>query len=224
MELNIDSIIKYGVCRLLIEISDSGKGLELEKINQILNISSEITEEEIEKIDNLKITLPIAHKMIKALDGNFIIKSEKGIGTNFLIVIDQKIEYKKSDTNKLENYSKKIVNQKKIMIVSDNTEIIKTTKEELGETEIITSIFPKECIEKMKTEKFACIIIDENLNEESGINIEKEIKKINPNQNVLGLISTQNEFIKKHYLEDGFDDIITKETYKKELDKIKKYL
>lgn len=224
IEINIDSITKYGICRLLIEVSDSGKGLQLEEINKILNITSEITEEEKNKIDNLEITLPLAYKMIKALDGNLIIKSEINNGSNFMIVIDQKIEEKKQNTKKLENYSKKIINQKKIMILSNNEEIIKTTKKELEETEITALIFPKECIEKMKKEKFECIIIDEDLNEESGINIEKEIKKINPNQNILGLISTKNEFIKKHYLEDGFDDIITKETYKKELDKIKKYL
>ena len=222
IELNVDSIIRYGICRLLIEVSDSGKGMELKQINEILSISPEITKEEAEKIDKLSITLPIAHKIIKALDGSLMIKSEKNKGTNILIAVDQKIEKQKTK-EQLENYSNKIITDKAIMMVTNNVEIIRTTKKQLEDITVVTTPFTKDCLEKLKKENFECIIIDEEINGESGTKVVKEIKNIK-NVPTLILIKKQNEFLGKHYLSDGFDNTIIKEKYEKEISKIKKYL
>jgi len=216
IELSVDSIVRYGMCRLLIEISDSGRGIELEKINEILSVSKEITNEEVEKIDKLHITLPLAHKIIKALNGSFLIKSETNKGTNVLIAIDQKIEDKqKIKKQSLENYSKRIVNDKKILMITNDKKIIRDTKSLLENFDIVTSPFAKDCLEKIQNEKFECIVIDEDLNEESGINIIKEIKKIKNDLPSLILINKKNEFLGKHYIEDGFEIFLLKKHMKK---------
>jgi signal transduction histidine kinase/CheY-like chemotaxis protein len=220
IELNVDSIIRYGICRLLIEVSDSGKGMELKQINEILSISPEITKEEAEKIDKLSITLPIAHKIIKALDGSLMIKSEKNKGTNILIAVDQKIEEKKKNEK---NYSNKIINEKKIMMVTNDAKIIRETKKQLEDITVVTTPFAKDCLSGIKKENYACILIDEEINGESGTKVVKEIKKLK-NIPTLILIKKQNEFLGKHYISDGFDNTIIKEDYNKEISKIKKYL
>lgn len=226
IELDVESIVRYDICRLMINIRNSGKKIELDKINSILSISEDITKEELEKIDKLNITLPLAHKIIKSLNGSLIIKSDIDNGTNFLIVIDQKIENKeKIEKTSLEHYSKKITNQKRIMLVCNNPEIIKTIKENLKGVEITSSLFAKDCINELKKEKnYECIIIDEDLNEESGNNLLEEIKKIDSNIPSIILLNENNEFLEKHYLSDGFDNTIKKENITKEKDKIKKYL
>ena len=117
-----------------------------------------------------------------------------------------------------------MINEKKIIILTNNVEIIKETKKVLENINVISTLFPKECIEKIKKENFKCIIIDEDLNEESGINVIKEIKKIHKNLPSLALINKKNTFLEKHYIEDGFDDFLIKEDYIKEINKIKKYL
>ena len=225
IELDVNSIVRYGVCRLMINITDSGKGIELEKINTILSVSEDITKEEIEKIDKLNITLPLAHKMIKALNGSLIIKSEVNSGTNFLIVIDQKIENKeKIKKTSLEHYSV-ITNQKKVMTVCNDPNIIKIIKDNLEGIDFISALFAQDCINKLKQKNnYECIIIDEDLNEESGNNLLKEIKKINKNIPLIILLKDNNKFLEKHYLQDGFDNTIIKENIKKEINKIKKYL
>ena len=65
---------------------------------------------------------------------------------------------------------------------------------------------------------------DEDLNEETGINIIKEIKKINTKIPVIILISKKNEFLNKHYLEEGVDEYIIKDNHEEYIKKIKKYL
>ena len=151
-----------------------------------------------------------------------MIKSEKNKGTNILIAVDQKIEKQKTK-EQLENYSNKIITDKAIMMVTNNVEIIRTTKKQLEDITVVTTPFTKDCLEKLKKENFECIIIDEEINGESGTKVVKEIKNIK-NVPTLILIKKQNEFLGKHYLSDGFDNTIIKENYEKEISKIKKYL
>lgn len=229
IELNVNSIVKYGVCRLIIEISDSGEGMGLEKINTILNTTEELTQKDMEKIDKLNINLPLAHKIIKTINGNFIIKSELNQGTNFLIIIDQKIEEKKltEQEKKLENYTKKIITNNKVMLVSVNNKTLENISKELNQSSITTinALYGKDCIEKLKEDNsYKAIIIDDKLKNESGIEVLNQIKKINNTTPIIVIIKQNKEFMAHHYIEDGFDEYIIEENIEKDIKKINKYL
>ena len=225
IELNINSIVKYGICRLIIEISDCGGGMGIEKINNILSVTENITPEETEKIDKLNINLPLAHKIIKTLNGNLIIKSEEKQGTNFIIIIDQKIKENEIRKNELENYSSQIVNNKKILIVTLDKNIIKKIQKQYDEISVISSLYGRDCIEKIKNnEKYKCILIDDELKDESGIDVLKQIKKIDEKIPVIVLLKESKKFISEHYIEDGFNEFIIKEKLDDQLKNINKYL
>jgi len=215
IELNINSIAKYGVCRLIIEITDSGKGIDIDKVNTILSTTGELTIEEIEKIDKLNIPLQLTNKIIKTLNGSFIIKSEVNKGTNFLIIIDQKIEDKEIEDN-----SKKISSNKKALILTTDNKIVKTIEKELDEIEIINTLYGKDCIDKLNKDKYEFVLIDDELKNESSLDILKEIKEIP----VFIMMKENRKFIAKHYIEDGFKEFLIKENMQEELKKINKYL
>ena len=228
IELNVNTIIKYGICRLMIEISDSGSGMSLEKINTILQATGDLTKEEIERIDKINITLPLAHKIIKTLNGSFIIKSEIDEGTNFLIIIDQKIEKKEKTQieKKLENYEKKLSTNKKILLVStDKKTVEKLTKlYEKNDIDVINSLYGKDVKNRLEQkENFEFILIDDELTNESGIDILKQIKDKTTKPMII-LINKNEEFISKHYIEDGFNEYIIKENIEDEIKKLNKYL
>jgi len=125
IELDIDSIVKYDTCRLLITISDSGCGMELEKINEILSADGELSDDELWRLDSLDVDLFVTNKLVKMLNGTLIIKSEVGIGSQFMIVIDQKIN---SDDNKninVEEYLSGVVNKKRVLVVDDDIKTLK---------------------------------------------------------------------------------------------------
>lgn len=228
VELNVNSIVKYGICRLMIEISDSGDGMEIDKINNILNTTGDLTKEEIEKIDKLNISLPLSHKIIKTLNGSFIIKSEINKGSNFLIIIDQKIEQKEKTESekKIDEYTKKILTNKKILLISLDKTITNKIEKIMDEKEITTinSLYGKDSIDKLKKEKYELIIIDDELNNESGLNLLKQIREENIKLPAIVLLKKEKEFIEKHYIEDGFNDAIIKEEIEKQINKLDKYL
>ena len=91
IEVNVDSLIKYDVCRLVISIEDSGKGMNISKVNELLRLDDELSDEDIKKLEKLDSDLKIAKKIIKVLGGNLMIKSEEDKGSEFIIVLDQKI-------------------------------------------------------------------------------------------------------------------------------------
>lgn len=228
IELNINSIVKYGVCRLIIEISDSGCGMDLEKINKILGNTGELTKEELEKITKLNISLTLVNKIIKTINGNLIIKSKVGNGTTFNIIIDQKIADAKLNrtAKKIEEYEKKLTINKKILIISANNEFIKKVKENVASTyiDVEETLYVKDCLEKINQAKYQYILVDE-LKGQGNLEILKTLKTVkNMKTPLVVAINKNEEFMTKHYIEDGFTDYILKDDIENTLKKLNKYL
>ena len=95
IELSANEIVKYDVCRLIIEIEDSGKGMSVEKLNELLKSNSDLEDTDLLKLNNLDVDLKLAFKIIRKLGGFINIKSEENKGSTFTIVIDQKIKQEK---------------------------------------------------------------------------------------------------------------------------------
>jgi len=226
ISLNVDSIIKYDICRLLITVSDSGKGMNLDEVNDILSLNidelSKIKISEEKKVYNLK----EVKKLITYLGGNLIVKSELGKGTTISITIDQKIVETKNIelSRKLDLYEQSLHSNKKIMVVDDDAKelAIITSKLEEMDASVSGSLFGRDIIEKISNkQKFDLILLDDETSTYSGLQILKELKK-NPKFNtpVVIMINDGKEFIKLEYLKDGFADVIIKSNLKNELERI----
>lgn len=87
---------------------------------------------------------------------------------------------------------------------------------------VSSSLYGKDVTKKIEENyKFDLIILDDETNTGSALNILEELKKIDKfNIPVIVMINDNKESIKKQYLKDGFTDIIKKSDLKKELDRI----
>src|SRR5699024_1031614 len=121
IELSANEIVKYDVCRLIIEIEDSGKGMSVEKLNELLKSNSDLEDTDLLKLNSLDVDLKLAFKIIRKLGGFINVKSEENKGSTFTIVLDQKIKQEKDPY-----YSKYIFNKKKVIAVSDSLQILKS--------------------------------------------------------------------------------------------------
>lgn len=226
IDVNIDSINRYGVSRLVIKIEDSGVGMDIEKVNSILDNPSNLTQEEIKKIDKLNVSLPVAIKMIKLLDGNINIKSVPKKGTITTIVIDQKyVEYTNNEViENLEKYSSYIFNKKRILLVDDDKEETLLIKNELAKynVEVTSTLVGKEAIDKINSKKkYDLIIIDDELKLNNALEILKELKRNKKfNVPVIVMLEKNKEHFKDDYIESGFSDYILKNNITEELKRI----
>jgi len=224
ISFDVNTIIKYGVCRFSINITDSGKGISIHKINEILSLDV-LSDDD---FDNEVINLVNVRMMVNKLGGSFMLKSEDKKGTTVNIVLDQKIyepDSKNKDAiKKLAIYESTLNKGNNIMVVDDDVKELSYIKKYLENKGMIvsSSLYGNDVIEKLEENyNFDLIILDDETNTYSALNILEELKKFdNFNIPVVVMINDNKETIRKHYLKDGFTDVIRKSNLKEELDRI----
>lgn len=225
VEVSVNEIVKYDVVRLIIKIEDSGCGISVDKLNELLRYNSNLENTDLLKLDSLDIDLKLAFKIIRKLGGYINIVSEEKIGSTVTIVLDQKIKVDK-DTY----YNKYIFNKKKVLVVSDDTNTLKNLNFLYNKYnfELLTTMYGNDCIQRIKDgEKFDLIILEDDMKPLSAFAILGKLQEIKRNLKtpVVVMLKKDKETIKKHYIEDGFDNYLLKENLDNEFDRIiKKYI
>jgi len=201
IEVNVNSINKYDVCRLIITIENSGIPLSLEEINNILDNEKEIDE---------NISLEDINKLINMMNGSLNIKSEEG--NEFTISIDSII---------VEPKKEEITNETDILFISNNERILKGLEyafEEYTTNSVMSGI---DAIDLIKSgENYNLIIIDDEMKPISGLETLKRLRKENINIPAIIMLDEGKEHIKNHYIKDGFIDYILKSDIKNEIKRI----
>lgn len=223
--LDISGLLRYDICRLIINIKDNGKNISVDKINNILNDNINVDKVNL-NIDDLNLEIESINKVIKLLNGTFFIKSNKTLGNDYSIVID----YEVADKTFMLNFSNTFFAKKKVLLINDNTEELKKYSKLLKSKgiDVTTGMFGKDCIDKIKYgEVYDLILIDDEMQPYNAIETYNELKKdINFKTKVIIMLGLNKEFIKEHYIRDyKFSDYLIKRSYEKELDRIiDKYL
>lgn len=228
IELNITPMIKYDTCRLIISIEDSGIGMNLSLVNDLLNMDEDLTDEDLSKLGKIDLNLNIVKKIIKYLGGSVMIKSEDDKGTEFTIILDQKIGNDKN-IGEFSKYNKVLFKKKRVLLVNDDIKELNQIEQILKKEDIsvVTTMYGRDCINKViYEEKFDLIIIDDEMPEFSGLDTLKELKKIEEfNIPIIITLGREKDNIKDHYIKDGFKDYIVKEQLDSEVKRIiEKYL
>ncbi len=223
IEFKINTIERYDVCRLIIIIRDSSGGISIDKINEILSSTGELDQDDIKNMEKLEINMQLCQKIIKLLGGNLMIKSNPGKGTESILTIDQRI---KIETNEsiLQQYEYYLKNIKKVLIVSQNKDIVNILKKKFNIEKINYSVmlYGKDAVDKIKSGKrYDYILVDDEMNGMSGYTTLQELKQLeNFDIPVIILLSKLKENIKDHYISDGFSDYLLIDNISNEIERI----
>ena len=207
IEVNVNSINKYDICRLIITIEDSSIPLSLEEINSILDNDKEI--------DENNITIYDINKLINMMNGNLMIKSEEG--NKFLLSIDSKILNPKTE---------EITNDTDILFISNNNKLLKNLEILFNEYTSNSVLNGIDAIDLIRAgENYNLILIDDVMKPISGLETLKKLRSLDINIPCIIMLDKDKEHIKNHYIKDGFIDYILKDDLKNEMERvIKKYL
>lgn len=220
IDLNVNVLIKYDMCRLIITVEDSGKGMNIGKVNDILSLDKPLDEDDYKRLNEMNVDLNIAKKIINIIGGSMTIKSEVDKGTEFIVVVDQKIH----DDNNIKIKDENNDYKKRVLIVDDDLDLLKQEKKLLKSDfiDVVTTMYGADAVNKIRTgDMFDYIILDDNMSKQSAKATLDELKKLDKfNTKVAVMIEKEKEMIKDHYLEDGFDMYILKSNLEKELKKV----
>ena len=228
IDLEIDAIVRYDMCRFIFTITDTGIGMDISKVNKLLSKEEELKGNMIEE-NNLNLSIPVVHKLLKIVGGNINITSKENKGTTVTIVINQEINYDSTglilkDINNYSNPKRKL----RVLLVDNNDELERVEKI-LDERDIdkVVTLFGQDCVDKIKhNEEYDLIIIKDELKEETAYEILNKLKQIPKFKTpVIIAIDKEKEFIKEHFINDGFKDCIILNDDKKSIEKtLNKYI
>ncbi|MBQ6547004.1 MAG: hybrid sensor histidine kinase/response regulator [Bacilli bacterium] len=231
IDLDLDVTTKYDVCRLIFSIKDSGQGMEIGQINKLLSSNEEVDVSDFDKIDSLNLNIPLVVKVLKVMGGSVNIRSDKGKGTTIVIVIDQKIvQDKENKTLKsVKSYNLDFNDKARVLIADDNSDSL----DKLGrlfskkDTDVICTLIGHDAIDKINSgDKYNLIVLKDDMKPDSAYSILKELKENKKfNTPVVIIIKKDKEFIKDHFIKDGFSDCMIEEKIEDEVKRIsEKYI
>ena len=223
IDLEIDAIVRYDMCRFIFTITDTGIGMDISKVNKLLSKEEELKDNMIEE-NNLNLSIPVVHKLLKIVGGNINITSKENKGTTVTIVINQEINYDSTGLilKDINNYSSP--KRKLRVLLVDNNDELERVEKILDERDIdkVVTLFGQDCVDKIEhNEEYDLIIIKDELNEETAYEILNKLKQIPKFKTpVIIAIDKEKEFIKEHFINDGFKDCIILNDDKKALEEI----
>lgn len=220
VELNVSTIIKNNIARLIITVEDSGCGISPNKLETIFYKNKE------EIVDNnIKSNLYTAKKLITLMGGTIIPSSNYSEGTIMKIILDQRLAESEDKFNKYEN----TYDKKRILLIDDNISTNKIISKLIKDTNIELDYVSvgKEALDKIRNkEKYDLILLDEVMDPLDGKTIMKKFKDIRNFNTTVILLTRNNEYeYNEEYLKYGFSGYLLKPINKDKLfEIIDKYL
>ena len=201
IELNVNTIIKNDVCRLMISVEDSSTN---NNINTITKDNKELYK---------------SYKLAILLNGTMSVLSNPNKNT-FKIILDQKIYEEDNIVNKYSN----VFNNKKILIVDNVDTTYKIIEKLLKDTNIQLdlSLTSKDCLNKIRSkEQYDLIFLEENMNIISSTELIKKLhNERNFNTPIILLTKNNDVEYNNEYKKIGYNYYLLKPIKKENLNDI----
>ena len=233
IEFDVRNICRGNTCRLIIKVEDSGIGIKKESIDRLFDKFDRLDNEN-STIEGTGLGLAITKRLVELMHGKIIVQSIYGKGSQFTIVIDQRIvndaiaqevEEVKEESTTINND----LSSKKVLIVDDNLMNLKVAARLLKSYNVIIEQADSgfKCLDLIGAgNKYDLILLDDMMPKMSGKETFKKLKE-DSSFNTPVVILTANAItgMKEEYLQFGFNDYLAKPIEKDELNRvIKKFL
>lgn len=230
IDFSVSSVRKDDICRLIISVEDSGIGIKQENIPKLFTKFERLDLEKNITIEGTGLGLAITKKLVELMNGTIVVQSIYGKGSKFTIAIDQRVVHKEVVVEKSEEKKVSEVHAegRKVLIVDDNKINLKVASRLLENyrLDITTVESGALCIDKVNSNTYDLILMDDMMPNMSGVETLHKLKEIDgfaiP---VVALTANAVTGMKEKYLNDGFDDYLAKPINRDELNNIvAKYL
>ncbi|OHD11289.1 MAG: hypothetical protein A2086_12880 [Spirochaetes bacterium GWD1_27_9] len=218
-----------------ISVSDTGIGIQTEKLNEIFERFTQIDSSTTKKYQGTGLGLSIVKKLIEIMKGKITVESSLGKGTVFTMEIPFKnvkehpLLYEKEKTN--DDINSKIQNKNiNILIAEDNAINALFLKELLEQSGFSTDTAQNgiKVLEKLSKKKYNLVFMDVQMPEMDGFKTTEVIRKQEKNNKdhiiIVALTAYSMKEDKEKCIKIGMDDYISKPIEESEVfEKIEKY-
>ena len=222
---------------LKVSVSDTGIGIKEEDLGKLFDKFKRLDLDKNKTIEGSGLGLPITSQLIKLMNGGINVESTYGEGSTFSVSIPQRVLTDEkigrfnsrravSKMEKAKNETWYTAPDAKLLIVDDTSmnlmvvrELLKRTKVQIDEAGS-----GMECIKKATERKYDIILLDYRMPEMDGIEVLNRLKEMDDNKNketpIIALTANAISGARERFLNEGFDDYITKPVDGEKLEKL----
>ena len=211
---------------LVFKIKDTGIGIRKEDQESLFEKFTRLDTDKNKTIEGTGLGLAITKQILNLMDGKVEVKSTYGKGSTFTVRLPQQLASldEIGDINLAKTVSDKkktsmtsfIAPTANILIVDDTAvnrvvvkELLSVTKVNIDEAES-----GRECLDMVHQKTYDLILLDYRMPGMDGIEVLKALKELEDNKSsqagVIALTANAVAGAKERFLEEGFDDFITK--------------
>ena len=224
VEFKVNCVNNNDTCRLMISVEDTGRGIKKENLDKLFTRFQRLDEDRNTTIEGTGLGLAITKKLLDLMGGTIVVQSVYGEGSKFTVALDQTIKSMVVDVEEKQETNEINLDNKKILIVDDNKLNLKVASKFLSKYNPIidTSESGFECIDKIKNgNNYDLILMDDMMPKMSGVETLKELKKLEKfNIPVVALTANAVSGMREKYINDGFNDYLSKPIDKEELRRV----
>lgn len=217
-------IVNNNVCRLIMSVKDSGRGIKKENIDKLFTKFQRLDEDKNTTIEGTGLGLAITKQLVEMMHGKIVVNSIYGEGSEFTVAIDQRISNHKLETQ--EDVSDDVIDLtgRKMLVVDDNKLNLKVAVKLLQPYKCVVETCESGfgCIDKITSgNKYDIILLDDMMPKMRGSETLTRLKA-DPKFNIPVVALTANAIqgMREQYMLLGFDDYLAKPIDKKELNRI----
>ena len=221
INLNVKCVKTEQICRLIVSVKDTGRGIKKEDIAKLFTKFQRVDEDRNTTIEGTGLGLAITKQLVQMMNGNIVVNSVYGEGSEFTVAIDQRLSLAKIEVEKndITDFNLDLTG-KKILIVDDNKLNIKVAEKILIKYNptIDSCESGFECLEKVKSNNYDLILLDDMMPKMRGSEVLVKLKE-NPNFNTPVIVLTANAIngMEEQYLSKGFNGYLAKPIEKDKL-------
>ncbi len=221
INLNVKCVKTEQICRLIVSVKDTGRGIKKEDIAKLFTKFQRVDEDRNTTIEGTGLGLAITKQLVQMMNGNIVVNSVYGEGSEFTVAIDQRLSLAKLEVEKndITDFNLDLTG-KKILIVDDNKLNIKVAEKIIAKYNPIIDSCESgfECLEKVKINKYDLILLDDMMPKMRGSEVLVKLKE-NPNFNTPVIVLTANAIngMEEQYLSKGFNGYLAKPIEKDKL-------
>lgn len=220
----VKCINKDNICRLMIDVKDSGRGIKKENLDKLFTKFQRLDEDRNTTIEGTGLGLAITKQLVELMGGKIIVQSQYGEGSKFSVILDQQISNENINSENVIVVDNLDLSGKKILVVDDNKLNIKVASKILSKynLNIDSAESGMECLEKIKNgSSYDIIFMDDMMPRMNGGETLLRLKQIEGFKTpVIALTANAINGMKEKYLNQGFNDYLSKPIEKDKLHQV----
>lgn len=225
VSVSSESVMMGNYINLIVSVADTGIGIREEDKEKLFKSFQRLDERKNHSIEGTGLGLHITNLLLQMMEGSVSFESEYGKGSTFTIVVQQKVvkaspvgDFSKAVRNYLSNIEIDEVGlyapSARLLVVDDNDMNLDVMEGLLRDTKIQADYVDSGalCIEKVKSIKYDCILLDQMMPGMSGEETLAEMKNLGILEGTPVIALTADAIIgaRESYIEKGFTDYISK--------------